>query len=179
MRSVLLAVSLFTSVAWADAPLQTAGEVDLQRYQGTWYEIARKPLFFQRKCVASEAVYALNNDGSVAVNNRCTSKSGKTITATGTATPQEPGRTDKLGVVFDNWFSNLFPKLTRGDYWVMHIDENYQNVLVGEPRRKYLWLMSREPNMDEATKDQLLNIAREQGYQLDDLIWRKDQKSSY
>lgn len=177
MRSVVM--FCYLAVMGLSTPLlaqelHTVGQLDLQRYQGTWYEIARKPLFFQRKCVASEALYKLTPEGTVALTNSCLTKQGKTDSVTGTATPQEPGRTDRLWVVFDNWFSKLFPKLTRGQYWVIHIDQAYENVLVGEPERKYLWLMSRTPTMDKATQDKLLEIARQQGYQLDDLIWRKE-----
>lgn len=166
-------LSLWSCASMADTPLQTVGNLDLARYQGTWYELARKPLFFQRKCVASQAQYRLNPDASVAVHNSCTTAKGQTINATGTATPQVAGQNDKLWVVFDNWFSRLLPTVSRGQYWVLYIDSNYQHVLVGEPGRKYLWLLAREPHVAPEVTEQLLDIARKQGYQLDDLVWRQ------
>src|SRR4051812_1250160 len=71
---------------------KTVGKVDLKRYQGTWYELARLPMFFQRNCVQSEAHYALNPDGSVEVLNRCKTSDGTWQQARGTATQQVPGQ---------------------------------------------------------------------------------------
>lgn len=157
---------------------QTVGEVDLQRYQGAWYEIARLPLFFQRKCAQSEAHYRLQADGSVAVTNRCRTLEGDTQQAVGTAVTQ-PGRTDRLWVTFDNWFSKLFPRLTRGDYWILDLDEDYSVALVGTPNREYLWLLAREPQISSQTRERLLKVAEEKGYDTSELIWRRaDQQIS-
>jgi apolipoprotein D and lipocalin family protein len=154
-------------------PLETVGQLDLQRYQGTWYELARLPLYFQRKCAQSQAQYQLRGDGKVSVLNRCRTLEGEWIEASGQAEPQQPGQTDKLWVTFDNWFSNLFPRLTRGAYWVLYVDPDYQVALVGEPSRKYLWLLSRQPQVSPSVRDRLLSIAQERGYQTDGLIWRR------
>lgn len=151
---------------------QTVGQVDLQRYQGTWYELARLPMFFQRNCVRSEAHYALQNDGSVAVTNRCETGDGEWEQAKGEAVPQQPGQTDKLWVRFDNWFSNLFPGLSKGHYWILYLDDGYNVALVGSPDRDYLWLLSREAEVDAATRDTLLEEARQRGYDTSELIWR-------
>lgn len=154
-----------------DAP-QTAGAVDLERYQGIWYEQARLPMFFQRDCVRSEARYRLQDDGNVEVVNRCETKSGGWKEARGEAEPQQPGSTDKLWVRFDNWFSNLFPGLTKGHYWVFYLDDNYNVALVGSPDRDYLWLLSRDQEIDSATRDRLLDQAHKRGFDTDELIWR-------
>jgi apolipoprotein D and lipocalin family protein len=154
-----------------DAP-KTVGQVDLQRYQGTWYELARLPMFFQRSCVRSEAHYALQDDGSVAVINRCETNEGEWQQVKGEAVPQQPGQTDKLWVRFDNWFSNLFPGLTKGHYWILYLDDGYNVALVGSPDRDYLWLLSREKTIDAATRDTLLEEARQRGYDTSELIWR-------
>ena len=155
-----------------DGVPQTVGQVDLQRYQGTWYELARLPMFFQRNCVRSEAHYALQNDGSVAVTNRCETGDGEWEQAKGEAAPQQPGQTDKLWVRFDNWFSNLFPGLTKGHYWILYLDDGYNVALVGSPDRDYLWLLSREAEVDAATRATLLEEARQRGYDTSELIWR-------
>ncbi|AHL73775.1 lipocalin [Stutzerimonas stutzeri] len=154
-----------------EAP-ETTDQVDLQRYQGTWYELARLPMFFQRNCVRSEAYYELRDDGRVAVTNRCETADGEWQQAEGEAAPQQPGKTDKLWVRFDNWFSNLFPGLTKGDYWILYLDDDYRVALVGSPDRDYLWLLSREPEVDSAIRDTLLNEARKRGYDVSELIWR-------
>lgn len=158
----------------APPPPQTVGQVDLQRYQGTWYEQARLPMFFQRNCVQSEAHYQLSQaDGSVAVINRCRTSSGEWNEARGQAVAQVPGQTDKLWVRFDNWFSRLFPSLTKGEYWVLYLDADYRSALVGHPNREYLWLLTREAQVSAATREQLLSVARAQGYDTAQLIWRQ------
>ncbi|HSX70929.1 MAG TPA: lipocalin family protein [Pseudomonas sp.] len=158
----------------SEAPPQTAGKVDLERYQGTWYELARLPMFFQRDCLASEAHYGLRDDGRVDVTNRCRTEDGEWKEAHGQAELQQPGQTDKLWVRFDNWFSNLFPGLTKGDYWVLYLDDDYRTALVGNPNREYLWLLSRTPEVSAETRERLLSEARSRGYDTAELVWRAD-----
>ncbi len=86
---------------------------------------------------------------------------------------QKPGSTDKLWVRFDNWFSRLAPGLTKGEYWVLYHDQDYQVALVGHPNREYLWLLSRTPTISSETREKLLTTAREQGYDVSELVWRK------
>ncbi|WFS19245.1 lipocalin family protein [Pseudomonas sp. 905_Psudmo1] len=178
MRSILIASAILALAGCANSgtgsipkpPPQTM-QVDLQRYQGTWYELARLPMFFQRNCVQSEAHYGLRDDGRIDVTNRCRDKDGEWIEAKGVAEPQVEGQTDKLWVRFDNWASKLLP--IKGDYWVIYRDEDYRVALVGHPEHKYLWLLSRTPEVDQETRDKLLSVAREQGYVTSDLIWRQ------
>lgn len=180
MRSILV-VSVLAALAGCansgtgsipSVPPKTV-QVDLQRYQGTWYELARLPMYFQRQCVQSEARYALQAPGTMAVTNRCRTAEGQWQEVTGQAEPQVEGRTDKFSVRFDNWASRLLR--ISGDYWVLYHDSDYQVALVGHPQRKYLWLLSRTPQVDEETRQQLLSVARERGYRnTDELIWRQD-----
>jgi len=148
-------------------------QVDLQRYQGTWYELARLPMFFQRNCVQSEAHYALREDGRIDVTNRCRKDDGQWSEVHGVAEAQQPGRTDKLWVRFDNWFSRLLPDLAKGEYWVLYHDDDYRVALVGHPDRDYLWLLSRTPTVSTEVRERLLGIARQQGYDTRELVWRK------
>lgn len=157
--------------ASGEAP-QTAAMVDLQRYQGTWYEQARLPMFFQRHCAQSEAHYRLQEDGAVGVLNRCRTLDGEWLEARGRATPQVAGQTDKLWVRFDNGFSRLFPGLAKGDYWVLYLDGDYRAALVGNPSREYLWLLSREAEISLETRAELLEQAQNRGYDTSELIWR-------
>ncbi len=130
MRSILIASAILALAGCANSgtgsipkpPPQTM-QVDLQRYQGTWYELARLPMFFQRNCVQSEAHYGLRDDGRIDVTNRCRDKDGEWIEAKGVAEPQVEGQTDKLWVRFDNWASKLLP--IKGDYWVIYHDEDW------------------------------------------------------
>ena len=171
LTACLLAL-LLTGCASQVAPPATVGSVDLQRYQGTWYEQARLPMFFQRHCAQSEAHYRLQDDGSVAVRNRCLTHDCEWQQADGRAEPQQAGQTDKLWVRFDNWFAQLFPNVARGDYWVLYLDEGYQLALVGNPNREYLWLLSREPRISPAQRQLLLDEAHARGFATDELIWR-------
>ncbi len=151
---------------------RTVDHVDLKRYQGTWYELARLPMFFQRNCAQSEAHYRLKPDGNVAVLNRCRTEKGEWEEASGTASPQVPGKTDKLWVVFDNWFSKILPGVAKGDYWVLYVSDDYKQAIVGNPDRKYLWLLSRTPTVPKEVRDEMLSKAQQQGYDTTKLIWR-------
>lgn len=170
--ALLLILTLAGCAGSPEAPPQTVSQLDLERYQGTWYEMARLPMFFQRKCVAAQADYRLRVDEGVSVVNQCRTAAGEWISAEGVATLQE-GQASRLEVRFDNWFSRLFPRLTTGDYWVLYVDDEYQVALVGHPQREYLWLLSREPQLSASQRETLLGVAREQGYVLDELIWRE------
>lgn len=153
-------------------PPRTAESVDLERYQGTWYEQARLPMFFQRDCAQSEAHYRLQDDGSIGVLNRCRTREGEWQQAEGQAVAQVPGDTEKLWVRFDNWFSNVLPAVAKGDYWILYVDDDYRTALVGSPTRKYLWLLSREREVAPELRDKLLDVAQGQGYETSELIWR-------
>ena len=122
------------------APLATVPYVDLDRYLGRWYEIARLPAGFERGCTAVTAAYGRLPDGSISVRNECAKghPGGKVKRAEGRATVADPATNAKLKVSFFWPFS--------GDYWILALDEEaYQWALVGEPGREYLWLLSRAP----------------------------------
>lgn len=144
--------------ALADVPEATP-PVDLERYLGKWYEIARFPMWFQRGCVHSWATYSLASPDSVEVFNECLTDSGKRKTARGVARVVDKVNRSKLEVVFDNWFSRLFPSLTKGKYWIFYIDPEYQLAIVGDPARKYLWFLSRSPHVNDQTYQSLIEIA--------------------
>jgi apolipoprotein D and lipocalin family protein len=153
-------------------PPKTVESVDLQRYQGTWYEQARLPMFFQRNCAQSEAHYELRSDGTLGVTNRCRTYDGEMQQVQGQAMVQVPGETNKLWVRFDNWFSRLAPGLTKGEYWVLYLDDDYQSALVGNPNRKYLWILTRDEKISAQSRAILLEEARMRGYDTSELIWR-------
>jgi apolipoprotein D and lipocalin family protein len=155
-----------------ETPPKTVDKVDLQRYQGTWYEQARLPMFFQRNCAQSEALYELQEDGALGVTNRCRTFDGDMQQVQGQAVVQVPGETNKLWVRFDNWFSRLAPGLTKGEYWVLYLDDDYQTALVGHPNRKYLWLLTRDQQINAKSRATLLEEARSRGYDTAELIWR-------
>ena len=146
------------------APLTVVPSVDLERYAGKWYEIAHLPFRFQRDCDRdTTATYALRPDGKISVLNACRTAEGKLNTAKGTARVASPnGPNTKLKVTFFWPFS--------GNYWIIDLDPGYQWAVVGEPNRRYLWVLSRESKIDEATFNGILERARNQGYDLSRLI---------
>jgi len=150
--------------------LPTVTSVDLTRYQGTWYEIARLPAWFQKDCTRSKATYKLLESRGVAVRNECLTTTGKSKVAFGTASVVDKQTNAKLEVVFDNWFSRLFPFLTKGKYWILHLDTEYQTVIVGTPDRKYLWIMARTPKLEGETYQELVRRAQALGFKTDRLI---------
>jgi len=151
-------------------PLPTAASVDLARYAGTWYEIARLPMWFQRHCVDSKAVYTARPDGAVGVHNECVTKSGGFDQADGVATVVDPKTNARLTVVFDNFFAKLFGPSRDGNYWIIDLDPEYRTAMVGTPDRRYLWILSRAPALDEPTYRRLVGRARELGFPVSDLI---------
>ncbi len=154
-------------------PLPTVKQVDLERYLGTWHEIVRKPLSFQNKCAYGvSAQYSLNENGNIKVDNSCYGKEGQFYNSIGEGFIKNPPENSKLEVTFLPELIRWLP-VGRGDYWILKLDENYQTVLVGEPRRKYMWVLSRNPELDQATLDEYLNYAKSVGYNLDDLIYTK------
>lgn len=169
-------IALLSVAAFAYAgneKIQTVKNVDLKRYLGTWHEIARKPMYFQKKCDYNvTADYSLNENGSIKVDNRCYDKNGKLQQSIGEASVQNAPTNSKLKVSFLPKALRWLP-VGRGDYWILKLDENYQVALIGTPNKKYLWLLSRSQQLDPATTEEYLNYAKSLGYDLIDLIKTK------
>lgn len=158
----------------AKEDLTTVASVDLGRYAGTWFEIARLPMWFQRHCVDSKAVYTVRSDGRVGVHNECVTDSGRLDTAEGVATVVDTQTNARLMVVFDNWFARLFGSSRDGNYWILDLDAEYRTALVGTPDRRYLWILARAPRIDDENYQQLVQLARRFGYPVERLI--RDQR---
>ena len=171
--ALLVGLSLATMAYAKNPPLKTVESVELDRYLGVWYEVARKPLYFQNKCDRDvSATYTLNENGNVNVDNKCYSKDGKLNQSIGEAFVQNAPANSKLKVSFLPSAIRWLP-LGRGDYWVLKIDDDYQTVLVGEPDRKYMWVLSRNAHPDEQIVGEYLDYAKSVGYDLSDVIKTK------
>ncbi|MEZ7501073.1 lipocalin family protein [Psychrobacter sp. Arc29] len=144
----------------------TVDSVDLNEYAGTWYEIGRLPMYFQRKCAGDvTANYAQKDDGSgITVTNKCVSEDGSGIVAEGLAKPVDESGS-KLKVTFLPKWIRWIP-VGRADYWVLARDADYKTALVGTPDKKYLWLLARSPNISQETYTKYRQIAQQQGYDL-------------
>jgi apolipoprotein D and lipocalin family protein len=140
----------------APAPLPTVADVDLARYAGAWYEIALLPNRFQKQCVADTQARYRPDGERVAVENRCRTADGSVDGIRGHAKVVEGSGNAKLRVTF------FWPFY--GDYWVLALDADYSQVLVGAPNRQYAWVLSRTPQMDEAALQALLDRAAALGF---------------
>lgn len=135
---------------------QPAKSVELSRYLGKWYELARYEQGFQKDCEGVTADYALREDGMISVLNRCRKPDGKISDAKGRAKIVDPATNAKLKVSF---FGPFF-----GDYWVLDRADDYSWAIVGEPSGRYLWILSRDSNPGQARLDKLIGRARALGY---------------
>jgi apolipoprotein D and lipocalin family protein len=143
--------------------LRTVPHVDLDRYLGTWYDIASFPQRFQRGCTGTTAAYTLRGDGQIDVLNRC---------RRGSLTAQESLAKGRARVVDRRTNAKLKVSFFRpfwGDYWIIDLGPDYEYAVVGHPSRDYLWILSRTPTMDGALYEGILGRLREQGYEVERL----------
>ncbi len=153
----VLLVALGGCATSIQRPLPTVPAVDLERYLGTWHQIALIPNRFQSMCIAeTQAEYALDEE-VIRVTNRCRKENGEMESANGVAKVVEGSSNTKLRVSFFRPFY--------GNYWVLALDPDYRWVLVGEPSRRYGWVLARTPTLDKAVLDKLLDRAVELGYE--------------
>ena len=135
---------------------QPAKSVELNRYLGRWYELARYEQGFQKDCEGVTADYALREDGMISVTNRCRKPDGKISDATGKAKIVDTATIAKLKVSF---FGPFY-----GDYWVLDRADDYSWAIVGEPSGRYLWILSREAAPGKAKLDALIARTAALGY---------------
>lgn len=145
----------------------TVSQIDLDDYLGKWYEIGRLPMYFQEKCTSDvTATYSLKENGKINVLNACTTKDGH-ASVNGEAYATDDSNA-KLRVSFLPSVLKSLP-IGKANYWVLASDKNeqgYRSALVGTPNHKYLWILSRTPTLDEATYERYLDIAKQNGYDL-------------
>ncbi len=170
--SGLLLIGLGSSQVMAqqgDQSVKTIAALDVPRYLGTWYEIAKFPNWFQKKCVSNtKAVYTAKPDGNLRVLNSCKTATGETSEAEGLARQIGAKDSPKLEVRFaPEWLS--FLPLVWGDYWVIDLDPQYQVAAVSDPRREYLWVLSRTPQLDPKVYADLLQRLTQQQFDIQKL----------
>ena len=147
----------------------TIASLDVPRYMGTWYEIAKFPNRFQAKCVANtRARYLAQTDGSVQVLNSCTTADGSTIDALGKAIQVGAMTSPKLQVRFAPAWLSWLP-MVWGDYWVIDLDADYQLAAVSDAKREYLWVLSRTPQANAKAYDALLDRLKAQHFDVKNL----------
>ena len=166
-RLLLFLLSLMGLFSCSKTPLETVTELDLEKYQGTWYEIARLPNSFEKNLSCVSATYSVKENGKIKVLNKgYNSKTAKLKTITGTATVPNSNYPGRLSVSFFWPFA--------GDYYVMALAQDYGYALVGSPSREYLWILARNKTLDEKIIDELSQKAKEKGFPVEK-IQRIDQ----
>lgn len=174
--SLLIVLSLNAGAADAPAqPLATIATLDVPRYMGTWYEIAKFPNRFQKKCTGfTKATYSALADGTLQVVNRCRTDNGNTDQAIGAARQVGPPDSPRLKVRFAPAFLSFLP-MVWGDYWVIDLDPGYRLAAVSEPKREYLWILARTPKVDKPSYDALVARLAAQGLDVSKLVLTKQE----
>ena len=162
MKFLLMFIVLSSLIIAQKNPPITVKYVDLKKYVGLWYEVAKIPNSFQDQCIKNTtAKYTLTEDGEIKVTNSCIDEDGEVDDASGVVRVVDKKSNAKLEVSF---VSFLGWRPFWGDYWIIGLDENYQWAIVGTPNRKYGWVLSRTPNLDNTTLDKIFGIIKDQGY---------------
>ena len=141
--------------------LEVVPHVELEKYLGKWFEIAHLPARFQEGCTDTTATYTLSKDGNISVLNECR-RNGKVKLAKGKAKVVDKNSGAKLKVTF------FWPFY--GDYWIIDLGKDYNYAVVGTPNRKYLWILSRTPQMADKLFSQLIESAKSKGFDVSKLI---------
>lgn len=165
LKQALVAAMVLLAVGGAASAqeVKTVPSVDLKRYAGKWYEIAKIPNSFQKKCLSStSADYAPREDGMIDVTNRCRTADG-VDEAIGVARVVAGSNNSKLEVRFAPAWLSWIP-MVWGDYWIMDLDPQYTLATVGSPSREYLWILSRTPTISDEQYENALNNATKQGF---------------
>ena len=146
----------------AEPPLAVASNVELSRFQGKWYEIARLPRTTQTDCHGTTAFYTQNSDGSLTFVNQCNvgSQTGPMKTLAMAATVPDSNVQAKLALDVGGYV---------GDYWILEVDSNYQYAVIGHPSRLYFWILSRAPTLDSATVQGIVSRAQSDHFDMSQL----------
>lgn len=163
LLAALSAIPAFAAEPQTAKP-QTVEHVDLARYAGHWYELARYPNRFETQCAREvTADYAQRPDGRIDVRNRCIKADGSVDEALGVARVVDAASNARLKVRFAPAWLSWLP-VVWGDYWVLDLAPDYGYALVGDSARDYLWLLARTPTLPESTWQHIEARAREQGF---------------
>jgi apolipoprotein D and lipocalin family protein len=167
IQFALLALILAAVAACNEEPLDVVEGVDLQRFQGEWYEIAKLPRVTQADCTGTTARYELKSNRELVVTNACRlgNLAGSRRQVVAAARVPDPAVPAKLSVEFGGFF---------GDYWIIDLDRDaYRYAVVGHPTRQYLWILSRTPAMDAASLAPILERAKGRGFDVTRLEYTK------
>ena len=162
--TIILATLSFFAQSSKETVVRTVPSVDLNKYSGVWYEIAKYPNKFQKDCVANTtATYTLKGADKLEVLNRCLEKDGTTKDAKGAGRVEDKQTKAKLKVRFAPGFLSFLSGVW-GDYWVIDLAPDYSYSVIGTPDREYFWILSRTPEMKDSVYQDILRRAEQQGF---------------
>jgi len=166
-------ISLFYSSCSSSQQQRPATDesVVISRYAGRWYEIARLPMPFQKADEAAFAEYSSLPNGRLSVHNIAIRADGSLHDIHGYAEVLNPPENTKLSVHFRTWFAPFIPVPKEGNYWILYLDDNYQEAIVGTPNRKYLWILARTPKIPAYKLEDLLQRAGKLGFDESKMIF--------
>jgi apolipoprotein D and lipocalin family protein len=182
--SILACAMAFSAAAQntgaAKQPLSPVANIDLQRYQGTWHQVALYPNRFQKSCASNtRAQYLPEPGGTVQVTNQCRMLDGKEMQVVGQARPAHAAvlsnnqlSPPQLQVRFAPAWLSWLP-MVWGDYWVIQLAPDYRYAVVGEPDREFLWVLARETQLSAADWSAIESKLKEQGYDPAKLVREK------
>jgi apolipoprotein D and lipocalin family protein len=172
IRSAVFALLSFTSSSstLVPEPLKTVDRVDLHRYAGKWYEVARLPNRFEKKCDRNVTAEYIVDGNTVNVRNSCIKADGQPTSSSGKAKVVDTATNAKLKVTF------FWPFY--GQYWIIGLDRDYRWAVVGEPDRKYMWVLSRTASLSPEDSQQIDHVIAASGYQRSALIWTQQKSES-
>lgn len=159
-------------IAFTSLPFSSFSQtVDLQKYSGLWYEQVRLPARFQKDCLSSTAEYTLNEDKTVDVNNTCYMKDGKNRNARGIAKLDLKNPENRSLIVSFNIFTTIYNLFKGPNYYIYFLDDNYTQVIVGSPDKDYMWIMTRQAQIDKKDLNTLVKKAEAMGFKSADFIY--------
>jgi len=162
--TIILATLSFFAQSTKETAVQTVPSVDLNKYSGTWYEIAKYPNKFQKNCVGNTtATYTLKGEGKIEVLNRCLEKDGTTKAAKAAGKVNDKQTNAKLKVRFAPGFTTFLP-FVWADYWVIDLAKDYSYAVVATPDRDYFWILSRTAEIKDSVYQDILRRAEQQGF---------------
>ncbi|RBA24615.1 lipocalin family protein [Herminiimonas fonticola] len=181
MKKLLVLTALvfagFSNLALSQE-VRTVANVDLTRYVGNWYEVARFPNHFQKDCAANvTAQYNKRADGEIDVINRCKKADGKIDEVVGRARVDNSQTNAKLKVSFASNWLNWLPFIW-ADYWIIDLAQDYSLVAVSDASRDYLWVLSRTPGIADADYEALVNRVTAQGFDTARLVKTVQEKAA-
>ncbi|APJ05097.1 hypothetical protein AXG55_05475 [Silvanigrella aquatica] len=145
--------------------------LDLPRYMGKWYEQAHLPTFFQKDCISSTAEYSIKEDGNVKVINTCFKANGSLKEIVGKAKVNTKDPSGRSLIVSFNWVTEIVNFFNGVNYYVYFVDDLYKYAIVGTLKKDMLWILTRDETIDTETLQKLLDIAKQNDFNLSTLIY--------